>query len=518
MQNTDDNLPKIDRWHSAPLDVHKWSNHPEIKALSDRLYTEVGIDALDRSGNRKPKRKAKDMLRVLLLDLYVKWLNDPALSIGFPKDKMTFKVKDNRYNKVFISEQIIAVEAKLVEAGYLHELPGYKDKTGRGDSYTTRIRPSAKLRQEFQQITADLYDIDFDVDREVIILREKFTDELGETKKVNRDYTDTNYSNRIREQLIAFNALLRRTFIDIPSLTEPYVRRQIEKGKRAGQEQRISIGPDNKHVHRVFNGTEADNWTKGGRFYGGWWLQIPRDMRKDIYINDQPTVEVDYKALHPNLLLLEGEAEGSVYDPYDLGELILPDIIKTTSQQRAAVKSLILMAINATSPKKAFQAFRRDQKKDDPLKTLKDHQLQTLLDAFTDKFPELKEALNTGKALELMNKDSMIANMILDHFTQQDIPVLCIHDSFIIQHDKEEELEKVMHVASVQVAGKGIEQDGKSNKREFMGMVQGNIDGYETKKAVTIKLPNKVNPTEQYRQRKIKYHKWLDTIQATLNE
>ena len=118
MQNSDDNLPKMDRWHSTLLDVHKWSDHPELKSLSERLYIDVGIDELDMSGNRKPKRKAKDMLRVLLLDLYVKWLHDPSLSIGFPKDKMTYRVKDNRYNKVFISEKIIAVEAKLVNAGF----------------------------------------------------------------------------------------------------------------------------------------------------------------------------------------------------------------------------------------------------------------------------------------------------------------------------------------------------------------------------------------------------------------
>ena len=48
--------------------------------------------------------------------------------------------------------------------------------------------------------------------------------------------------------------------------------------------------------------------------------------------------------------------------------------------------------------------------------------------------------------------------------------------------------------------------------REFIGMVQGNIDGYETRKAVTIKLPNKVNPTEQYKQRRIKHYRWLEAI------
>ena len=30
-------LPKIDRWNSEPLDVHTWSDHPEVKALCDLL-------------------------------------------------------------------------------------------------------------------------------------------------------------------------------------------------------------------------------------------------------------------------------------------------------------------------------------------------------------------------------------------------------------------------------------------------------------------------------------------------
>lgn len=205
------------------LDVHKWSDHPEIKGLTDRLSDELGIDRPRDAGNRKPKKPAKDMLRVLLIDLYVNWLLNPSLSIAFPKGKMTYKVKGNRYNQVFISDKIIEIEAKLFEAGYLEELDAYHDKTGQGNSYTTRIRHSPKLREEFSKLTADLYDIDYNVKREVIILREKFTTELGETVRANRDYTDTDYTNRIRDQLTAYNELLRKTFIDIPSLTEPYV-------------------------------------------------------------------------------------------------------------------------------------------------------------------------------------------------------------------------------------------------------------------------------------------------------
>ena len=504
MTNNQSDLPKIDRWHSEPLDVHKWSDHPEIKSLSDHLYAEVGINILDKSGNRKGKKSAHQMLQVLLVDLYVRWLHDPTMATGFSKNKNSYHV-GSRYNKVFISPKIIQVVKVLEDEGYIDSLPGYNDRTGKGDNYTTRIRPSEKLRGEFRQISATLYDIDYHVGRELIILRERYEDETEQVHKRNIEYTDTDHTNRIREQLEAYNELLRRTFIDIPSLEEPFVRRIIETGKRAGQEIKISIGPENKHVHRVFNGTEDDNWTKGGRFYGGWWLQIPKELRKDIYINDQPTVEIDFKAMHPNMLM-----ETSAADPYRLDRLVLPDLIPNAQQQRDVVKSLILMAINANNANGAFAAFRNAHKRGDPLKKLTNEQLQILLDAFTDQHPEMREALNTGKALHLMNLDSQIANLVIDHFTQRGFPVLCIHDSFIIQDDKQQELRKALDHASQQIIRKGIVQDTKSNGSEVPTFIQGNIKEYQTGQKAKIKIPNRVKPTEQYKLRKMKYYKWLE--------
>jgi hypothetical protein len=61
-----------------------------------------------------------------------------------------------------------------------------------------------------------------------------------------------------------------------------------------------------------------------GRFYGGFWQQIREDLRKKIYINDNPTVEVDYKGLHAAILSArQGVFDSS--DRYDLGRQILPD-------------------------------------------------------------------------------------------------------------------------------------------------------------------------------------------------
>ena len=41
-----DDLTKMDRWNSEPLDVHTWSDHPEIKTLCDDLYDLAGMTIL----------------------------------------------------------------------------------------------------------------------------------------------------------------------------------------------------------------------------------------------------------------------------------------------------------------------------------------------------------------------------------------------------------------------------------------------------------------------------------------
>jgi hypothetical protein len=313
----------------------------------------------------------------------------------------------------------------------------------------------------------------------------------------------------LRSQLHAYNALLKRTFIDIPSYTSSTFKRTITKGRNAGRKQTISLGPDNKFVTRVFNGGLAGKWQLGGRFYRGWWQQIDKEDRSKIYINDQPTLEVDFKAFHPNLLSNELGVR-LADDPYDLGELILPDVITTQEQQRAYVKLLVLMGINADSDKKAYQAFRNSDRKDKLGQSLTDIQLGALLDAFTNKHPQFDGILNTGQALRLMNTDSQIANLVIDYFTQKDIPVLCIHDSFIIQYDKEPELRRVLDQSTHQITNYTVDHDIKNERHNHSGKVSGNIKGYEEPVIVQFHTPIRIEPVSQYHDRKAKFTKWLE--------
>ena len=508
-------LPKIDRWNSEPLDVHTWSDHPEVKALCDQLYDEAGLAVLEPKGNRKPKRTVKESLRVLILDLYVKWLKDPALSIGFSKSNKDYKV-GSRYNALFIPRKIIDVEELLVVAGFIEELKHFKDRESNSRSYTTRIRHTQALRELFDKLTIDLHDIDTHANEECIILHDKYVDDpdndtIRKIEYKNKDLSEDEVAllNTLRSQLQAYNALLKRTYIDIPSYTSSTFKRTITKGHNAGRQQTISLGPDNKFVVRVFNEGLAGKWQRGGRFYSGWWQQINKEDRSKIYINDKPTLEVDFKAFHPNLLSNELGVR-LADDPYDLGELLLPDVITTTDQQRAYVKLLVLMSINADSDKKAFQAFRNSDRKDKLGQSLTDIQLGELLKGFIRKHPQFEDILCTGQALRLMNIDSQIANLVIDHFTEKDIPVLCIHDSFIIQNDREPELRRILDQATHQVTNYTINHDIKNERNSHYGRVTGNIKGYEEPVVVPFHTPIRIEPTKQYNDRKAKFTKWLE--------
>ena len=75
--------------------------------------------------------------------------------------------------------------------------------------------------------------------------------------------------------------------IDVPGRDSPIIARPIKEGPRKGLEQRIAIGGNDYSVRRVFS---RGDWESNGRLFGGWWQQVPKDLRRQIYINDSPTV------------------------------------------------------------------------------------------------------------------------------------------------------------------------------------------------------------------------------------
>jgi hypothetical protein len=106
--------------------------------------------------------------------------------------------------------------------------------------------------------------------------------------------------------------------------------------------------------------------------------------------------------------------------------------------------------------------------------------------------------------------DSQIANLVLDHFSQKDIPVLCIHDSFIIQYDKEPELRDILDQATHQITKSRVRHDIKNERNAHTSKVSGNIPGFDKPVTMISFTPKRIKPTDQYLNRKAKFSKWLE--------
>ena len=428
-------MSDINPHHSRPLDVHRWSSHPDATKLRETVWDQYFKDAFPAGGKgNKAKSEPKKQFKVLLLDLYVAWLDDPELSIGLGMSNNPYKA-NARYNALFISAKIIEVVNQAYEAGLIDKLTGTESAR-----QTTRIRASKLLDNIFKKANLTVFDMTQEYPIKEVIILSKHDYIKDRKKRIQVDYKDTDFEliPEMRKQVQEYNALLWRTYIDIPTRQKPVIE-QPYWDKKAGEmkAKRVKLTQDNKFVRRVFY--RAD-WNLGGRFHGGWWQRVGEDWRKQIYINDVPTIEQDYSGLHINLLYgLQGEQPQQ--DPYTLDKVL--DF--TAKQQRKVVKGIVINAINADSEESAYKAFRQQQEKGSLEKSLRDKQLKVLLDAFKEKHPAIVGSICTDKGVELMKVDGRITAKVINHFTNKEIPILSIHDSYITQHHHSGELRRVMN-------------------------------------------------------------------------
>ena len=497
------NNSDINRYHSRPLDVHRWSHHPEATKLRDTIWNQYFKEKFLIGGKgNKAKSEPKKQFKILVLDLYVAWLDDPELSIGVGMSKSAYKT-NSRYNSLFISSKIIDI------INHAHAVGLIDKKTGsEALSITTRIRASALLTTVFEQADLSLFDMTQEYpNKEVIILRKKVVVN-GKKKSINVDYIDCDLESipEMRQELHDYNALLWRCHVDIPTLEEPLVEQPYwDKKAQETKIRRVRLTQDNKFVRRIFY--RAD-WNLGGRFHGGWWQNINSDLRKQIYINDRSTVEQDYSGLHINLLYGLKGIQPPSGDHYVVKHLLLDF---TTDEQRETVKELVLMAINAKTIKKAYQSFVNEQPKDSRQKKLNHKTLELLLEAFKKKHPDIQEALGSDKGVELMHMDGRITAKVIKHFTNKNIPILSIHDSYITQNQHTTELEKVMNkVVAEELNGFKInikqEGIGSDQVQAFKNQDRANALDYNYDNVPSYKR------TEGFKKRYKRHKEWLKKV------
>ena len=424
-----------DYQHSRILDVHRWSEHQEANLFVDEVYNSF----LNRQEQENARIKKKH-LKVVLLDLYVAWLNDPDLNIAVHmspaaySNGTVFSSGKSRYNELNIKVSTIDIVHRLDEAGLIGRKDGWQDSGGKG--FLTRIWPTPELTKLFEDAAFGFFDIGYAENRETIILRDE--------DKIDVPYDDTSMVREMRQLLQDYNKLLERTFIDIQSLDEPRIELPEKKKRRQSNKQVfVNITHHDKFVRRIFNNNTFDD---GGRFYGGWWQRIDSDYRKDIRMNDVPTVEIDYSSLHVILAYTEAGLDywqNTDKDPYDLPVRG----VNNPEHSRDITKLFFLLSLNTTDEQALYRAFRSELNYKVYPYTFPDEVLAELLDTIKQGHPDIAHLICSGAGLKLMNIDSRICEYVIADFVRTNTPILTVHDSFIVPFGEEDRLLQLMKEA-----------------------------------------------------------------------
>ena len=483
-----------DYQHSRPLDVHRWSEHLEINNLVNLVFEKfISLKAKENKTIRKKH------LKVVLLDLYVAWLNDPDLNIGVHmttgaySDGTVFNKGKSRYNELNIKVSTIEIVHRLHDAGLIGLKGGWQDAGGRG--FLTRIWPTNKLTKLFEDAAFGEFDIGYTDNRETIILRDEEKDEV--------EYTDKTHIKQMRLAVQQYNKLLEKTFIDIQSVDKP-ARIELPEGKKRRRSNRrvfVNITHHDKFVRRIFNNK---SFSDGGRFYGGWWQRIDSKFRKDIRMNNSPTVEIDYSALHVILAYADANVDywqTTSKDPYELPVRG----VNNPEHCRDITKLFLLLSLNASDEHALYKAFRSELSYREYPYSFPDDVLSELLDTIKEHHPDIKHMICSGAGLRLMNIDSRICDYVIADFVLTGTPILTVHDSFIVPIGEEDRLNQLMKEAFEHVTYKvGIKVKFNENLTKTQLSTHGAQDRDWYLRMVS--WMGKGNPTNGY-QRRLERHR-----------
>ena len=110
--------------YSRPIDVHRISEHPDVQRVISYLLSELKEAGLIKGS---PRDKVLRHLKVVVLDLYVAYMRDPLVYVGYPRGSDAYG-PGTRLKKMHLGlDSMKKVIDSLSTLGYLDDHGGFKD-------------------------------------------------------------------------------------------------------------------------------------------------------------------------------------------------------------------------------------------------------------------------------------------------------------------------------------------------------------------------------------------------------
>lgn len=414
--------------HSKKINYGKWINSTEFDTFTDDIFKELFTDEPKILGQRQGKKSTKRLLKVVLINLYIAYLQDPDLCIAISLDKNKYSKETLSYPKVHAKyEAAVRVFLKLKKFDYIMLKKGFNDERT-GVSRSPKICWTSKFEIAFEYLNLNLHD--FSTERKEIVLRD--------SEGVEVEFKSTTSIGRLTKQVVRINDMLRSLKLELPLNVNQKQDLILRK---------CPIDFSRNHLSRIFK----PDFKSCGRLFGGWYQNVPKEYRPWILINGNPTAELDYSNLHPRMLYArEGvEFQGDIYNipRWDIG-------------YRPIIKKLLNTGINARTEEKIIQSlfdttkmsekikiiflnlgWLRPEFEDGKMKLKQDRtDARNLLEDIKQKHQSIKQYFGSGMGVKLQREESDMAVRIMLNLWKKGIGTLCLHDSFVVERQYQQEL------------------------------------------------------------------------------
>ena len=399
-----------------------------IKETVKRIETKEGRS---RSRTAEEQLRFEHATRVLIVDLWKAVKSTPIRECSINKRSGWYSENPRYRDPLLTYKQMIAVFDGLINIGFIEVTrEGYFDRTIY-QGKTTRFVARDELLERLQELEGHpAISIKPDFNAETIILRDKV-----DGRKVLQEYEDTPATERHRANLKKINSCFLKHWCDL----------EVQDTEVANLEARIAnhatkqpIDFSQRTLVRIFSN---GSFKQGGRFYRGWWQNVPSEYRKYITIDEKRTAEFDFSQLNPHLLYHSNYKVLGSDDAYDR---------VLDGEHRKIVKQAFNAMVQASTPLKSCP-------EEIDMSGL-EMSWAELRDRIIKAHKPIADHFFKGVGNHLQFMDSNIAERIMLHFAGMDAPALPVHDSFILHHAYGEsgEVEEAMRRAFYEEVGNHI--------------------------------------------------------------
>tara|TARA_Y100001970_G_C14198337_1_gene839504 strand:+ start:132 stop:1541 length:1410 start_codon:yes stop_codon:yes gene_type:complete len=293
----------------------------------------------------------------------------------------------------------------------------------------TRYKPTEELKTRLTKLKGHPAIVLLpDLHTETVILRDK----VGNSK-TDIDYEETSETRLLRSNLKKINTVLAGHWADLELTQKQFT--QLQERLLLDTD-KLPVNFARRTIVRIFSN---GSFLEGGRFYRGWWENVPSECRRYITLDSKRTHEYDYSQLNPHIIyalqnqeLGSEDAYGRVLDGHHR------DIVKQAFNAMLQAKRDLTRCPAKLDISELGMTWRE-------LKTaiLKAHQ-------------PIAHHFFTGIGNRLQYEDSCLAEDVMLSFAKIDAPALPVHDSFIMHHGYGGELEEKMRKAFFERYGRNI--------------------------------------------------------------